>query len=101
MYSHHGGDNQTWSLDTEGLISSQLDPGLFLTEVQGDVLLSSKKEEAVRWSIEEGGYFAELKKRKRFHFSNFVLLINRHFVDTQSFYSACNIFTLAWRRRQD
>ena len=59
MYSHHGGDNQTWSLDTEGLISSQLDPGLFLTEVQGDVLLSSKKEDAVRWSIEAGGYFAE------------------------------------------
>ena len=59
MYSHHGGDNQVWSLDTEGLISSQLDPGLFLTEVQGDVLLSSKKEDAVRWSIEAGGYFAE------------------------------------------
>ena len=59
MYSHHGGDNQTWSLDTEGLISSQLDPGLFLTEVQGDVLLSSKKEDAVRWSMEAGGYFAE------------------------------------------
>ena len=59
MYSHHGGDNQIWSLDTEGLISSQLDPGLFLTEVQGDVLLSSKKEDAVRWSMEAGGYFAE------------------------------------------
>ena len=37
----------------------ELDPGLFMTEVQGDVLLSSKKEDAVRWSMEAGGYFAE------------------------------------------
>ena len=44
MYDHHGGDNQVWSLDTEGLISSQLDPRLLLTaDVDGSVVLETKE----------------------------------------------------------
>jgi len=53
MYCHHGGDNQIWNVDTEGLISSQLEPRMFLTESSGSLALSSNKEEAVRWKIEK------------------------------------------------
>ena len=43
-----------WSLDTEGLISSQLDPRVFLTaDVNGSVVLGTKKEDTVMWTIEE------------------------------------------------
>ena len=48
MYCHHGGDNQIWNVDTEGLISSQLEPRMFLTEYSGSLVLGSNKEEAVR-----------------------------------------------------
>ena len=48
MYCHHGGDNQVWNVDTEGLISSQLEPRMFLTESSGSLVLSSSKEEAAR-----------------------------------------------------
>ena len=62
MYDHHGEDNQVWNVDTEGLISSQLQPRLFLTEVQGSLVLGSNKEETVRWTIEEDTGMIRMKK---------------------------------------
>ena len=62
MYGNHGEDNQVWNVDTEGLISSQLQPRLFLTEVQGSLVLGSNKEETVRWTIEEDTGMIRMKK---------------------------------------
>ena len=53
MYDQHGGDNQVWSLDTEGLISSQLEPRLFMTEVNNKVMLGVETRETVRWTLDE------------------------------------------------
>ena len=62
MYCHHGGDNQIWNVDTEGLISSQLDPRLFLTtDDHGSVVLDTKKEDTVRWTIEEDSGMIRMK----------------------------------------
>ena len=58
---HHGGDNQVFVFQGDGLICSALDPGLVLGAEEGGVVLTSNREEA-RWSLHTvtGGHIIRL-----------------------------------------
>ena len=48
---HHGGDNQVFLLQSDGLLSSALEPGLHLA-VQGDLRVVTRRSEEARWSLQ-------------------------------------------------
>ena len=58
---HHGGDNQRFLLNSDGLISSALEPGLLLAGEEGRVV--TRRSEEVRWSLQSvtGGHVIRLQ----------------------------------------